>query len=104
MGAAEKLEPKPREIDWTKPVPMRWWKLPAGEYIGTTALGYIGIRLGNIQASLISDGVDIQGPVESIVRHPSGIVVVGVRCGRGGTSDGELRTLVFDCGGQGAPL
>ncbi len=102
MGAAEKLAP--REIDWSKPVPMRWWRLPRGEFIGNTALDYIGCRNGNIPASLMSDGVDIQGTVESIVRHPSGIVTVQVRCGASGQSTGGLRTLGFDCAGQGAPL
>jgi hypothetical protein len=104
MGAAEKLKPEPSEIDFTKPVPMRWWRLPRGEFIGNTAADYIGIKNGNLPASALSDGVDVQGVVESIVRNPDGLVVVQVRCGAAGQSAGEIRTLAFDCGGQGAPL
>lgn len=103
MGAAKKLEELPaeerRRFDFSKPVLMRWWKLPSGTYIGTGQHDMVAVLP---LPSLVKDGIEIDGVVEAIEHYPAGQVVVHVRCGVTHQSPGVLRQLILT-GGHGEP-
>jgi len=104
MAAVAKLPEVPPKVDWSKPVQMRWWKFPKGEYVGNSATESIAVKRGNQPASHLNDGYDCSGVVETIERQPDGVVLVSVRCMPTPENPDGLRTLVFDVGGHGAPL
>ncbi len=104
MGApAAKLVTPAPSFDFSKPVPLAWWKLARGNFVGISNLELVQVPPVR---SRVHDGVDIDGPVDSSALHPNGMVVVSVRCGvTGAKPEGTIRDLIFSsAGGQGAAL